>query len=356
MTIAVLIYDISCAGGTERAAINLCNMLAQEHTIYIVSLITREGNQAFFDLNPSVRVVHLEAQHLPISKHKKVYWLFYIIKKLREDLKKLKPDIIIGEGHNINCTLPFLKVKKGAKTIACEHIVYKTIPLVSRMMMRIIYPFIDTLVVLSNKAKSEIKQLNRNTVVIPNSLSFDFSKQSALDSKTILMVGRLSDEKGYDRLVPIAKKLKIKHSDWRIKIFGKGRIRQELEDLYKKEGISEFITIHDPVKNIQDEYLKASIFIITSYTEAMPMVIIEAKTCGVPVVGYDCEGTKELINHDVDGFVIRDGDTDEFFNKLHYLIINPQYRKQMGDIGKGASVNYSTHNVSNIWRHLLLSI
>src|SRR5690606_26290248 len=94
----------------------------------------------------------------------------------------------------------------------------------------------------------------------------------------------------------------------------------------------------------------------TSYTEAMPMVIIEAKTCGLPVVGYDCEGTKELINHDIDGFVIRDGDADEFFNRLHHLIINPQLRRQMGHIGKEASIYYSINNISNIWRNLVLSI
>ncbi|RRN77216.1 glycosyltransferase, partial [Pseudoxanthomonas sp. SGD-10] len=258
MNIIVILYNITFPGGTERAAVNLANMLASNHNVTIVSLNSKGGESSFFEVHPSIKVIHAEVKNLPISGYKKIGWLYGIVFKLKELVKNINPDIIIGEGHNINCALPFLRAGR-AKAIACEHIVYKTIPFFSRLAMRVLYPFIDNLVVLSNSAYKQIRHLNKNTKIIPNALPFESNQQASLEEKIILMVGRLSKEKGYERLVPIAKEVQVKYPDWSIRIFGDGHIKSELEDLYKQNGLDN-IMIHGPVKDIKEEYLKASIY------------------------------------------------------------------------------------------------
>ena len=86
-----------------------------------------------------------------------------------------------------------------------------------------------------------------------------------------------------------------------------------------------------PVKNIEKEYLKSSILVITSKFEAFGLVILEAKSYGLPVVGFRNEGTEALIKDNKDGFIV---DTEEeAFSKIELLINDAQLRKNLAKNG-----------------------
>ena len=71
---------------------------------------------------------------------------------------------------------------------------------------------------------------------------------------------------------------------------------------------------------------------MTSITEGLPMVLLEAMSVGVPVIAYETEnGIKDIISNDKDGFIIKNRNKKDMVNKLTTLMNNDKLRKEMGD-------------------------
>lgn len=347
MKIVIVIADISKTGGTERATVNLANMLCQNHEVTILSLSGKKVS--FFELNDGIHVESLGLKEIPLEIYKKVSWYFTLYKSLKRKLLFYSADIIIGEGHNISTILPFAK-NKDSRTIASEHIDYDSIPQSSRALMKFIYPQHSSIVVLSEIARMKLKTLNDRVEVIPNVLPFESKYHADLINQRIIMVGRISKEKGYDRVVPIAEKLQQEFPNWKIEIFGNGDLKSQIIELFGEKQLHN-VQINEPVKDIQNEYLKSSMLFITSYSEAMPMVILEAQSCGLPVIGFRCEGTETLIKNDETGFVVESA--DEFYSKTKLLISDLVRRQNMGISAKKEASYYNSENIKKLWEKIL---
>ena len=347
MKIILIIADITRTGGTERATVNLANMLCQNHEVKILSL--SDENISFFELNDNVIIDALGLKEIPKEIYKKVSWYFSLYKSLKKKLLIYSADIIIGEGHNISTILPLSK-NKGARTIASEHIDYDSIPSWSRALMKYISPKHYCLIVLSDIARRKLLSINKRVEVIPNVLPFESNSYANLKSQRIIMVGRISKEKGYDRLIPIAEKLQKEFPTWKIEIFGNGDLKPQIIELFKEKKLDNVI-INEPVKNIQNEYMKSSMLFITSYSEAMPMVILEAQSCGLPVIGFKCEGTEALIKNDETGFVVETA--DEFYSMAKLLISDYNKRQAVGICAKKEASYYNSENIKKLWERVL---
>lgn len=346
MIIAIVIGDIRRAGGTERATINLANMITDGKTVYIISIAG--PGEVFFPLSKEVNTVFLNLSDVPKPIKSKPLWYFNFYNKLKRVLSDLKPDFIIGEGHNISVLLP-LANKVKAKTLALEHIDFTSLPPLSRYLMSLTYKKLDAVVVLSETAKKKIMHLNSHVEIIPNSLPFQSSESAALKKKQLVMVGRISKEKGYERIIPIASQMTVDFPEWNILIYGQGEQQEKLENELKLNNIKN-VHIMSPVKDIQKVYLESSALLMTSYYEAMPMVILEAQHCGLPVLGYSCEGTNSLIKHGIDGFVV---DTEkEFYRRLGELISSHELRLLFGKEGRKNAKQYNYENIKNKWASL----
>ncbi|VWX31637.1 Glycosyltransferase involved in cell wall bisynthesis [Moraxellaceae bacterium 17A] len=346
--VLIVIPDINKAGGSERAAISLANMLCDESDVTILSLVDN-GNIPFFALHQKIKILYTDIGNIPISGKKKLIYFYNLYKHLKNFLNKNDFRFIIGLGHNINSVIALLKNKNNV-VIGCEHINYDTIPTSSKILMRLVYPKLDAVVVLSELAKKKIKNLNNKIYVIPNSLPFITDKVSDLASNRILMVGRLSAEKGYERIVPVAKYLKQHFPTWRIDIFGEGEIYTDLIDLYQENELSN-VSINPISKNIEKEYLTSSILLSTSYSEAMPMVFLEAMSCGVPIISFSHEGSEILIQNGINGFIVNG--QNELQEKINIMIKDTKLRSEMGINCIEISKKYQSYTIKNLWLNLL---
>lgn len=347
--IVFVINNVYRSGGTEKATLDVISLLIPTHEIIIYNLATSAESESFFEIPKEVKVHHLSIGEIPISISKKINWFQIVKKTIKNRFEIDQPNIVFGTGHNISMVIASIKSKNILK-YAFEHIDYHTIPKISKILIAYYYKDLNGIVVLSDIAKQKMKGLNKEVITIPNSIEV----QSPTIGKynRIIMVGRLSPEKGYERIIPLAKYLMSNYPDWQIDIFGEGEEEVTLKKKFENESLKN-INMHGAVKDIRKEFGKAKIFAMTSYTEAMPMVILEAKSHGLPVIAYKNEGTSLLISDNKDGFLISDT-SEEFIEKLAQLIENKNdICNTFGVNGLNSIREFSKSHIKQKWLNLI---
>lgn len=353
MKIIILSLNVVTKGGTERAISNLANYLCPGNEIYILSLCSNDTEKSFYNFENCINIIHGKYEYIPSGIFAKLKWNIKILLYIKSIMREIRPDCILGTGHNTNVFLPFLKAKCN-KTIACEHLVTTSLPFSSRIIMKLLYPKIDSLVVLSESLKKQLVSFNNNIFIIPNMLKCNQSEVMSIKrKKQIIMVGRFSYEKGYDRLIDIAKKMKMEYPNWNISIYGDGPLFFEIKKLIEDNDLNDYISLEGSVLDIHIEYLKSSIFLMLSRFEAFPMAILEAKYSGLPIVAFDAPlGARELVKNGIDGFLVENGNSKEIVNKLSILIEDHELRKEFSLNAKKDSLSYMETIVGKKWLDL----
>jgi len=356
MKIAIVVNNICKSAGTERAVVNLANILTSKDyggnrlRVTIISLYS-DDVKLFYELNSSVKVYSLGLEDIK-SKFISPIHYYKVIRTLRLRFREIKPNIIIGTTHAINFLLPFVASGLRCKTIGCEHLAYNAGSKLVNWVKSVLYSRLSSVVVLTHKdALSYVRFCNVN--VIPNSLSFWPNQNANLDSKQLLSVGRFSLQKGFDRLVQAASLFLPINPSWTLKIIGDGEEKNKVIDLVKAYNLQKQIVILPSTRNIIQEYLESSIYLMTSRYEGLPMVLLEAKACGLPVVSFDCpEGPSEIIKDQEDGLLVENGNIAEFAFQVSRLINNRDLQEKFALNSKANSQEYSQHAIFIKWRCL----
>lgn len=353
MKINIISTNITTKGGTERALSNLTSLLLKlNHTVKIISICSSDSDKPFYNFE-GAEIVHFRFKDIPVNVILKPFWFMKTFFKLKFSFSFNSAEIFLGAGHNMNVLLPMIKPPKS-KTIGCEHLVYDSYPAFTKFFVSIFYRYLDAVVVLSDTMSLKFNQINKNVRVIPNSLSFDSNKVSDLNQKKIILVGRLSKEKGYDRLILIADKLSRLATDWKFEIFGEGEMRSEIQRQISSYNLEHYLYLKGNTKNIENEYCNASILLMTSYFEAFPMVLLEAKSFGVPTVSFDCpSGPREIINDGIDGYLVDNNDINKMVEKLQKLMEDNTLRKKMGVSARQSVDKYRQCNIMKNWAELI---
>lgn len=152
----------------------------------------------------------------------------------------------------------------------------------------------------------------------------------------VLSVGRLSPEKGQTLLLRAISDLKNKGIELHCVLVGDGPARSMLENLAAELEIASCITFAGAVgqPDIQKYYDEASVFILSSLYEGLPVVLMEAMAKEVAVVAPHITGIPELIENGVSGLLVRPGSSDALADALEKLIREPETRNAMGRKGR----------------------
>ena len=99
--------------------------------------------------------------------------------------------------------------------------------------------------------------------------------------------------------------------------------------------------------------MDSSIYALSSRYEGFGLVLTEAMECGVPCVAFDCEcGPSEIINNNIDGFLVEDRNVIQFAEKLEILMSDNELRKRMGVQAKQNVKRFGIEKVMQHWTSL----
>lgn len=143
-------------------------------------------------------------------------------------------------------------------------------------------------------------------------------------------VGRLEPVKNQKLLIRSFAGLAREFSGIKLWIVGGGALREQLECLADSLGASSSVVFFGKRDNIPELLRKMDVFVLPSISEGMSNTILEAMSCGLPVIASRVGGNSELIQDGVTGFLIPSKDQLAMRQKLIYLIQNKSKRKFMG--------------------------
>lgn len=374
MKILLVVEDITHGAGAERVVANLANAFVQElgHEVMICSCF-REFATCPYELDSAVQVEYVyEFARKPMfdrAQKSKLYNLYYrniFERVLSARICKLARgfDFFIDNDH---CYLPLFRSKHFPKTIKIFHFPFQRPRSRAKRF--------DHIVVLSSR-QLDLWQRHYNDVrVIPNALT-PLPEAPKRESKLVLSVGRMAagDQKGFMRLIDIweivqrSGKLsndKLSHgefsrgefsqfSQWKLCIVGDGEIKSALESKIAQKGLESSIILKPFTKSIEQEYAHAGIYAMSSHYEALPMVLLEAASTGLPLVAFDIDtGPSDVVDSGESGYLVEDGDLEGFASRLCELMCDESRRARFGAKARAiVQDRFSQQRVLGLWQEL----
>jgi len=265
--------------------------------------------------------------------------------------------ILIGIGTQPSLILALLPKQKNLKTIGCQHNSYVAVKHIWSFLRKKLFRNLDALISLTEKDLPKLLKLNKNSFVIPNSISFFPEKKAVLENKIILAIGRMDFNKGYDLLLDVFEKLSPLHPDWILRLIGDGPLKKKIIARVETSGLNDRVEILSPTNQIIDQYLQASVYLMTSRTEGLPMVLLEAKACGLPIVSFNCEtGPSDIVNNGKDGFLIDCFNIDQMTEKVAMLCSDAELRMKFGESGRENIKKFLPDVIAQKWETLFRQI
>lgn len=346
-------------GGAERVGVVLANGFAEKGHDVIV--ITDVHEKVVYQLHPEVRVVAFSK-----SKTNKFLKWSRALYNTRATLKKEKPDVVIGIMQLCSLISRIASIGLSVPVVMTEHSAFEWVSSLprpwflkfSRKYLNWIYPCVT---VLTEPDKQFIGNKLKNVVVMHNPLTYESYEGELNKEKLILSAGRLTDwrYKGWDTLVYSWARIADKYPDWKICIAGTGAesSKQYIIQLMKDNGIEDRVEFLGHCKNMLDLYRKASIFFLSSRSEGMPMVVLEAMSQGCACVATDYKGrTKEIINSEKCGILCQPEDDKALAEGLEKMITDKEYRESVQRNSIERSKDFSVPRIVHEWEELIGSL
>lgn len=351
--ICFLIGNLNNAGGTERVTSLVANELSKRkgYKISIVSLV--DGLEPFFELNDNISIYSLFRKKISFKKN-----LFGAIWRIRIFIKKHNIDTLIVV-DTISCifTIPALWWT-SVNHICWEHFNFKNNNGVKyrETARKWAAKYCNYVVTLTSKDKKfwqdGLDIINAKLVHIANPTTYEkISPSACLDSKLVLAMGRLTKVKGFDLLLQTWQKICESNKNWTLYIVGGGPEETYLKQLAYDLGIDDRVVFTGMMMDVTSYYEKSSLFCLSSRSEGLPMVLLEAQSYGLPIVAFDCDtGPSDLVQHNVNGFLVEPENivSMQFYLEKAMSLNESEYQALVQNSLNNVK-NFSIKNIVNQW-------
>ena len=148
----------------------------------------------------------------------------------------------------------------------------------------------------------------------------------------IIMVARFAQPKKQLQLLKALNQLR--HIQWKMYFVGDGPSLQEVQDHAENTGLSDRVYFLGNRQDVSELLHQSDLFALMSDWEGLPLSILEAMRCGLPIIASDVGGVNEAVHQSQNGYLIPKNDNKELVEKLTMLLTKPALRLKMGNQGR----------------------
>lgn len=392
-----LVPSAYAAGGIARTTSITANTLVERgHEVTVITL-SRSAEQPAFAFDPRVRLVPLhdrfDPEHPdqprpvprkdPRAKRKirkldekpsrlvedeqaRQSFTAYVDKRLEEELSALPPGVVVSTRPEFGVAATWW-THPDSILVHQEHLSFLPRPEPLRAALRRIavggdgIRGLDALLTLTTadleRWKEYVDEPSLRMAAIPNPTPFTVGDPAPLTNPVVIAAGRLSLQKGFERLVEAWIPLAASHPDWQLRIYGDGPQHAALAEAVAEADVGDRILLAGVTREFEQELTNASIYAMSSRYEGLPMVLLEALSKGVPPVSFDCpEGPRQLIRSGTNGLLVPQGDIDGLTDALRSLMDDPARRRELGAAGLDTARDFEAPAVVDRWIELVEDI
>ena len=364
-------------GGIEKAICSMANLFAERYEVEILSVYHMPDSPAF-PLDERIKIrwllddtpnrddwkAALSAHNLPGLARESLR-----AARILRDKKRAVIDVIqSAEDGVVITTRPEDNVllskygRPGALKIAQLHQDHRFDKTLVKNFKKD-YGGVDVFALLTPGLRDEVADMmqgnNSHTecVYIPNFLEhFPENPDKYPREKTVLAVGRLHEVKRFDLLVRLFAALHTQFPDWKLRIVGDGEERGKLEATIRELHAEDYVNLtgKKDAAGVEEEMLRAAVFAMTSRSEGFPFVLLEAQSCGLPVVAFDVRvGPGFVVRDGVNGYLAPEGEKQHFVELLAALMKDEDLRRKMSKAAIDHAADFSREKVGEMWYSLI---
>lgn len=365
MRISLIISSLK-SGGAERVLSNMATYwVEKKHDVSMITLDSRLSD--FYELHPEVKRYDLDVMDASTSMLDAAKNNLLRIKKLRSAIVESKPEVVISF-MDVTNVLTLLSTRGlGIRVIVSERSVPAHYPIENAWLKlrSMTYSLADVVVAQTSEVGRWIEDNMKckKVVVIPNPIHLGMVTNSGVrlldvigaptKAPTIIAMGRMTNEKGFDLLIKSFSMVASSYPDWRLVIFGEGQERNKLTSLAKDLGVSDRVFMPGLMKNPAHLLREADIFVLSSRFEGFPNVLLEAMACGLPVISFDCpSGPGEIIRDGVDGLLVPPEDVGAMAKTMDRLMADERERVCLKARAPEVCERFSMDKVMGMWEAL----
>lgn len=375
--IVFVLNEYNGHGGAQRVASILAeDFIADGHNVAILSINEQKGEPSYFSNQIPVKVVHKNGYRAPMPKEISSNLKAFRFKRVKDELKRRfslnkkqkeiqkffdsygnqEVYVIVIQVWGMQWLQPLL-YRPNIKIIGQSHESYiasKNSHRYKRVLKY--YRQVSKFLLLTEKdAEHFAEQGFSNVGVMYNPSPFQqrTTPDQLYGNKTVVSMGRLVEDKGFDVLIEAFAKASVEMPGWKLHIYGDGPAKKSLQSLIDALEMHDRVVLKGQTKGVVNALANSSFFVLSSKAEGLPMSLIEAQSCGLPCISTDCApGIREIVDEYENGFITPVGDIPLISRHIKRLAKDPALFKEFSQDAFENSKKFERNVIKNQWYKL----
>ncbi len=351
-------------GGAETLLVNMLRKFRSTHIVPSIACLKEQG-----PLGDQM------AEEFPVTQH----WLrskydLRVLLRLANHIRREKTDAIVTVGAGDKMFWGRLAGKCASVPVICSALHSTGWPDGVGRMNRWLTPITDAFIAVAKPHGRFLIDFEKfpasKVVVIPNGVDTNRFKPDhaarlivrqelglAPDTPIVGIVAALRPEKNHRLFLEAARKVTVKFPSAHFVIVGDGPEREKIENEIASLHLTGSVSLLGTRSDTPRLLAAMNVFVLTSHNEASPVSILEALSCGVPVVSTRVGSVAESVHDQWNGFTVEPGDADAVCERIKFLLWNKSTADVMGSNGREhVQTNGSLETMVQMYEHLIHSI